>query len=195
MSPRITARKVSLAAVALFVAAGQFVTGSGPAAGAVPTNCVADAPALGATAAQTPVCFVRFDDAIAYATGGKIHLADAATPRAVTDTEMSGATAATASPNTVYVLSIDYKDASFGGATFTWTQGSPCGIFSSATMPSGWNDAVSSVVAFNGCAVSLFQNISWGGTRFAIGVNGSASSMGTFNDQASSEKWCPTYPC
>ena len=78
------------------------------------------------------------------------------------------------------MLSIDYKDANFGGATLTRTQSTGCGAFQAASMPSGWNDVVSSVVTDSGCANTLYKNINFGGTTFSIGRNNSAANLGSF---------------
>jgi len=93
------------------------------------------------------------------------------------------------------VLSIDYKDANFGGSTFTWYQTSTCGSFQTGSMPSGWNDMISSVAAYSGCATTLFYNINFGQPTYLITVNGNAASLGSMNDKTSSQKWCHTYPC
>jgi hypothetical protein len=98
-------------------------------------------------------------------------------------------------PGTVFVLSIDYKDANSRGATLTWTQSTGCGTFQAASMPSGWNDVVSSVVTDSGCANTLYKNMNFGGSTFSIGRNSSAANLGSFNDQKSSEKWCTARPC
>ena len=55
-----------------------------------------------------------------------------------------------AGPATSFVLSVDYKDADFGGDSLTWTQSSNCGKFQAAGMPSGWNDVISSLVTSTG---------------------------------------------
>jgi hypothetical protein len=98
-------------------------------------------------------------------------------------------------PGTVFVLSIDYKDANSRGATLTWTQSTGCGTFQAASMPSGWKDVVSSVVTDSGCANTLYKNMNFGGSTFSIGRNSSAANLGSFNDQKSSEKWCTARPC
>jgi hypothetical protein len=62
-------------------------------------------------------------------------------------------------------------------------------------MPSGWNDVVSSVIAYSGCATTLYHDANFGGAVYRIGVNAAVASLGSFNDQTSSQKWCPIYPC
>jgi hypothetical protein len=122
-------------------------------------------------------------------------LSDAATSRLVSESELAGATAATAAPDTNYVLSIDYKSADFGGSTFTWYQTTTCGSFQQGSMPSGWNDVISSVAAYSGCATTLFHDSNFGQPTYLITVNGNAAHLGDMNDQTSSQKWCHIYPC
>jgi hypothetical protein len=100
-----------------------------------------------------------------------------------------------ADPATTFVLSIDYKDANFSGASLTWTQSSNCGNFQAASMPSGWNDVVSSLVTSAGCANTLYQNVNFGGMTVSISRNTSRSGLGSFNDLTSSQKWCTAKPC
>jgi hypothetical protein len=152
--------------------------------------CAARAVPAGSTAHAQVQCFTTFADSIAFATAGRVHLANAANARLVTAAELKPA-----SPATNYVLSIDYMDANFSGATFTWYQSSPCGNYQTASMPSGWNDDISSVAAYSSCATTLFWNINFGQPTYLIHVDGSAGSLGSFNDQTSSQKWCHTYPC
>jgi hypothetical protein len=62
-------------------------------------------------------------------------------------------------------------------------------------MPAGWNDVISSVSNFSGCGSTLYQNVSFGGSTVSVNVNGSASTLGSFNRQASSQKWCTSNHC
>lgn len=140
------------------------------------------------------VCYSTFAGAISAATNGRVKLADATNARYVTRSEMS-AGLGTAGPLITYVLSIDYTGSSWTGNTLTWSQTSSCGSFQAANMPSGWNDAVKSVATYSGCANTQFWNSNFGSPTYSIGVDSSVSDMGVFDDNTSSEKWCPTYPC
>jgi hypothetical protein len=155
-------------------------------------NCVARATPLGSSRAPTFSCYATFAQAVNAATGGRVRLPASATPRSTTPDEINARTDA---PNTTYVLSIDWTSTNYGGNSLTWTQTSKCGSFQASSMPSGWNDAVKSVAAYSGCANTLFQNNNFGGSTYKIRKDGSSSNLGSFNDQASSETWCPTYPC
>lgn len=161
-------------------------------------NCVARALPSGSSATPTVKCFATFSSAITYATDGKVHLRNAARARFVSESEMSGATAATVNPtgaNTRYVLTIDYVDANFQGNTLTWYQSAKCGSFASGSMPSGWNDVVTSLVNYSGCASTLFWNIHFGQPTYLTHVGASVARLGSFNDRTSSQDWCTHYGC
>ena len=154
--------------------------------------CVAEAEPAGSMVTPTATCYDSFAASIAAATGGQIMLPASVRPGSITPAEIS---AWNAVPATGFVLSIDWKDADFTGPSLTWTQSTDCGSFQAASMPSGWNDVVSSVVTSADCANSLFQNINFGGSRLDISRNTSRGTLGSFNDLTSSEKWCPSKPC
>jgi hypothetical protein len=177
-----------LAAIALTVAPSA----AWAAPSASEQHCIAEAPQTGSVDQATVHCYSTFAGAISAATGGAVNLTSATTSRSVSADELVSGSDSTL---TTYVLSVDYKDANFSGSTFTWFQYSPCGYYQTSSMPSGWNDVISSVADYSGCATTFYHDSNFGGSTFRIGVNGAASSMGSFNDQASSQKWCPAYPC
>ena len=155
-------------------------------------HCVAEAVPAGRSARPAVTCYATFAQSIRAATRGRVRLPANAAPGSVTPHQLN---AGAASPDTSYVLSIDYDGTNFTGASLTWTQSSRCGSFQAASMPSGWNDRVSSVEAFSNCANSLFKNNNYGTPRYNIGRNGSVANLGSFSNVTSSEKWCPTSPC
>jgi len=193
--------------VLTFTLAGLLLYGSAMSASAVAAHqapsirastdgqyCTAQAEPVGSMATPAVTCYSTFSASITAATGGRVSLPASAKPGSVTPDELNAA-AATVTPANVFVLSIDYKDVNFGGATLTWTQSTSCGSFQAGSMPSGWNDVVSSVVTESGCANTLYKNNNFSGTTFSIGRNSSAANLGSFNDLTSSEKWCPSRPC
>lgn len=186
---KIIQRALSLTVVLLLVtpAAAEATSTS-----AKQQHCVAQAQPVGAGTQAKTQCFATFAAAIKAATGGKVNLGNATTSRRVSSTELS---ASQDSLTSTYVLSVDYHDANFSGSTFTWVAAAPCGYYLTGSMPSGWNDVVSSVADYSGCATTLYHDANFGGSTYRIGVNGSAASLGSFNDQTSSQKWCPVYPC
>jgi FlaG/FlaF family flagellin (archaellin) len=186
-----------LAIVGLVVYAGSAAAGAAPFRGSQPRaasggqDCVASALPAGDTSPPPMTCYSTFAAAIAAATGGRVHLPASATPRTVSIGQIN----AGASPDTTYVLSIDYKNANFQSPSLTWTQSQQCGSYQASSMPTGWNDVVSSVATYSGCANTQYKNVNFGGATFSIGRNSQAATMGSFNDSTSSEKWCTAKPC
>ena len=99
-----------------------------------------------------------------------------------------------AAPAATTVISIDYSDANFQGASLTWNvsgivscSGFP--DFQAASMPSGWNDVISSYRDFANCNNNPhYENNNFGGAVVNCGPN--CSYVGNaMNDKTSSEKW------
>jgi len=155
--------------------------------------CVAKAMPAGSAATPAVACFATFAASIRAATDGRVRLPGRARPGSVTPDQINAA--AGPAPATVYILSIDYQNSDYGGNSLTWTQSSKCGTFQASSMPSGWNDIVSSVQASSGCATTLFWNINFGSPTYPIAKNGSKATLGVFNDETSSQSWCTASPC
>lgn len=149
-------------------------------------HCVAEAVPAGSSARPAVSCYATFAQSIRAATSGRVSLPATVAPGSVRPDELN---AGPASPDTTYVLSIDWAGTNFSGNSLTWYQSSKCGSFQASSMPSGWNDVVQSVAAYSNCANTLYQNNNYGGRTYHIGKNGSASSLGSMNKQTSSEKW------
>jgi len=156
--------------------------------------CVARAEPAGSTATPVATCYSSFAASILAATSGRVRLPASAKPGSVTPDQLN-ATGDDPPPPTTFVLSIDWQNVNFTGPSLTWEQTSKCGSFQVSSMPSGWNDVVSSVETFSGCANTLYENTNFGGSTFSIGRNSSAASLGSFNDKTSSQKWCTAKPC
>jgi hypothetical protein len=180
---------LSLPALLLFTAPAVALAATPAASGQA---CLAQAQPPGSTAAPAVTCYPTFAQSISAATGGRVSLPPGTAAGSVTPDQIN---AGAAVPNTSFVLSIDFVNSNFGGPSLTWFQSSKCGSFQIASMPSGWNDVISSVQAYNGCANTLYQNNNFGGTTFNIGRNGSAAGLGSFNDKTSSQRWCTASPC
>jgi hypothetical protein len=178
------------AATATTAAASVGTPASGPycAAQATPAGHQDQAPAL-------VTCYASFAASIRAATLGRVRLPASARPGTITLAEINAAGSPAATAATTYVLAIDFQNSNYGGVSLAWYQSAKCGSYYASSMPSGWNDVVSSVIAYNGCATTLFKNASFAATSYPVAKNGSASSLGSFNDAASSQTWCPTYPC
>jgi hypothetical protein len=154
--------------------------------------CVAKAEPAGSTATPVATCYSSFAASVFAATSGRVRLAASAKPGSVTPDQLN---ATGDELTTSFVLSIDWANAGFSGPSLTWEQSTKCGSFQAASMPSGWNDVVSSVETFSGCANTLYENTNFGGSTFSIGRNSSVANLGSFNDKTSSEKWCTSKPC
>jgi hypothetical protein len=121
-------------------------------------------------------CYSRFATAQRVASGPA--------PREFTLATGDAATASTK-------ISIDYDSSGFTGSTLTWTVSDTAGCsdgstYSAASMPTGWNDRVSSAHSYNGCANNVhYQNSNFLGSAISC----TCSSMGTMNNQTSSERW------
>ena len=97
-----------------------------------------------------------------------------------------------AAPDTSTVIGIDYVNSNFQGNTLTWTEpngGCKAGTsFQASSMPSGWNDVVSSARSFGNCnTYTHFENAGFTGSELNCG--GQCATMGAMNDKTSSEKW------
>jgi hypothetical protein len=160
------------------------------------THCVAKVSTLADGSSSVVTCYLTFAEAIAVATDGRVQLAHASRSRAVSVAEMASSVGVGAVvPNTSVVIGIDYMDPNFQGSTLTWAAPAACGNYQTSSEPTGWDNKISSVAAFSNCATTLHGGANFGNPAFLVMVNGSAGSLGTFNDTTSSEKWCAVYPC
>jgi len=93
-----------------------------------------------------------------------------------------------ATASSSYLLATFYADSWWSGATvyITTSHASLCSGYHyyGSSMPSGWNDRVSSFTAYGTCKVKLYHDSGYGGSTF--GPYGSAGSLGSMNDEASS---------
>jgi hypothetical protein len=90
----------------------------------------------------------------------------------------------------VYTLATLYRDASYGGSSFTFTRSTPCNGVTLSSVPNlgsyGLGDAVSSFLTYGSCQVRLYADINYGGSTY--GYTTTQSSLPTFNDVASSAR-------
>lgn len=137
-----------------------------------------------------PRCFPTLQQAVNAASGGAVKLPSATNPEAVT-TEML-------QPETTYVagyrvIGLDYQNSIFRGRTLTWytrtgRSCSPSSYFYARSMPSGWNDVVSSSRVSNNCSrVTRYEHVNFGGRTLT--TRGNVSFLGWFNDRTSSIVW------
>jgi hypothetical protein len=145
------------------------------------------APASGTS--TTLVCFGSFRSAIAYATGGQIADAPESATQAATDPAF---TAKLDEPSTLNsaVLGLEYADVNYGGGSLTLSAPTGCDNSSDvdwqfASLPSSWNDRISSFRSFSNCIQRLFRNV-----NFGVAITPATANMSwvgsAANDQASS---------
>jgi hypothetical protein len=95
------------------------------------------------------------------------------------------------------VIGVSYEHANYGGATLTHYVGTTGFVCtgttsdvdaSSSSMPSGWNDVVSSFRVYSGCWGKYYENSGFGGA--SVGYQGDTSYVGSaMNDRTSSIRW------
>jgi hypothetical protein len=148
-----------------------------------------------ASRAPSMVCFTTFAQAIFAASDGRVVLDPGAPvgllPAAAQITNALGSL----SPLATVIIGVDYTGTSYSGSSLTWYESAGCGSYLTSSMPTGWNDVISSVANYSGCGTSLYQNINYGGSKSSVGVDDAASTLGSFNGQASSQKWCTSSSC
>lgn len=156
-------------------------------------HCVASAVAMRAAEAQlsasaTPAapatCFDTFAAAISFATQSTVQLSPSASVSDVTEEMLSS--------SSTYVIAIEYDYDWYGGASITYTSDVKCDdgwILSVSSMPSGWNDSVSSALSFSGCNHSYhYEHSSFGGAVVDCGT--SCGFIGSaMNNRTSSIRW------
>ena len=190
-------RLAAAAATAVALCVAGAVIPALPANAASPRHCIAQAPTDGAAAVMQ--CYGTFAAAIAAASHGRVRLdpntpAELLPPTAVA-ANIEAARADGAGPLTTVIIGIDYTAINYGGSSFTWYQSAGCGNYYTSSMPSGWNDVIESAANYSGCGTTLYHDINFGGSSTSIGVDGAASTLGSFNNQASSQRWCPSNSC
>jgi len=95
---------------------------------------------------------------------------------------------ASASPLTRYVLAAFYMDARYGGSSLT-AYSSYSGLcashsYTTNSMPSGWNDDISSYRSYGTCKTKVYENINLGGSSY--GPVADVANLGAMNDKTSS---------
>lgn len=137
------------------------------------TQCFADEAALeAAVLAQTGTTLVLAPGAVT-PLGRMTAATGVVTPAAVAAT---------------YIVATFYESASYGGGSVSITSASSslCTSFNYTgnSMPTGWNDRVSSFHSYGTCKTRLARDANQGGTLYGPVAN--AASLGSMDDQASS---------
>jgi hypothetical protein len=151
--------------------------------------------ALVAGADRSLRCFATFRAAVAFGTGGRIADAPASATAAALDpafaTQVRTTAEAPASTLASVLVGIEYADANFRGATLSLYAGGSCDNSSDvdyrfASLPSGWNDRITSFKSFSNCAQQLFRSINFTGGSLTLIISSLANVGSAANDQASS---------
>ena len=129
-----------------------------------------------------PVCFSRFSDAIAFATG-EVLSADAS-PADYRPQSLStgGHTAAT------YVIGVEFTGANYTGSTYTVTSDKTCVGYTHSKSTIPLDNMISSAKAYSGCNHAYhYDNAYFGGAVFDS-LKGSGS-LGALDNLTSSIRW------
>ncbi|WP_224249368.1 hypothetical protein [Hyalangium gracile] len=139
------------------------------------------------SAAPPEDCFPTFSEAISFATRGAIRLPLTAKPADLKEEDLKAAPVPSGLP---YAIGIGYTETGFSGSSIVFTAVENCGAILYASMPSGWNDAISSMQTFMGsrCRHSfLFEHVNFQGASLDCGLG--CNSLGVLNKQTSSIFW------
>lgn len=144
-------------------------------------------PAEQATA-EEPRCFASLPEAVSFATRGTLRLPPGTPAQEVVSAlKKQSPQALTAT----YVIGIEYVDANYGGGTLTFTAGGTCENYSflASSMPPGWNDIISSALAFSACGHAVhYEHVNQGGAQIDL-RSGSTYIGPALNDRTSSILW------
>jgi hypothetical protein len=179
------------APVAAAPVAAAPVTAAPTTAASGPTDhCVLRAASTGKLAA--PVCFDSFRAAIAFATDGRVADAPESASTAAVDpafaARLDGAVTAGSA-----VLGLEYVNVNYGGGSLTLSAAYGCDNSSDVdwqfgSLPSGWNDRISSFRSFSNCIQRLYRDV-----NFGVAITPATASMSwvgsAANDQASSVRF------
>lgn len=155
------------------------------AVGAEPVELSKGAAALADLPDPAIDCFPTFGAAIEFITGGEVVAESPAELERVAAASDDGTVSTAAS----VVLGYEYKNTGYSGGSLVLygSSGSGCGssrTYGFSSMPSGWNNVISSARSFAGCWSTHYDLTSYGGTR--VTCQGSCSSLGTMNNRTSS---------
>jgi len=147
--------------------------------------------ALAAGDGQPLHCFGTFREAVAFATGGRVRTAPASPAEAADDPAFTAAVEAPAALDASYLLGYEWADLNWTGASLAMYGSGRCDNSSDVdfrfpSMPSGWNDRISSFKSYNNCAQQLFRGTSFSGGALTYIVTNMSYVGSAANDQASS---------
>ncbi|HJQ02573.1 MAG TPA: hypothetical protein VJ851_13310 [Jatrophihabitans sp.] len=151
----------------------------------------------GQTPAHSIHCFSTFAASIAYASGGRIQLKNAAHARPLTAAELAEQVLPNDAGTGSYIYGVDYTKTFGGGQSLTFHGPGPCssGPWLFPDFQSPWNNNIASLYSHNsGCYTDLYDGPHFGGTICPF-TAGAHDTLGSCNNIASSQKWCGNYAC
>lgn len=170
------------ATIAVLVAAGMLSFGpvssalAQPTAPAVEVHCAAEAIPLDESTIQSdPVCFETEAEAIEHVDSMQQPL----------NTAARGARAST-------ILGTVYQDTNRNGSSLTLWGANGCAgsVFGFSSLESGWTNTISSASGQNGCWLTLYTAVSYGGSR--LNCTPYCASIGSWNDNVKSLVFRPS---
>lgn len=196
--PRLVDSTVLIVLLAAFTFIPAQSYGQSPRMTAENRHCVAALEPGGAGVKLSKVtsfsCYPTLSDAILAATDGAVWLPpekDLGAQLDQLDAQQLKKARKPSDAKATFVVAIDYVNASFQGATLTWTAPTACNSthsYQASSMPSGWNDVVSSTRGFANCNTNvLYENSNFGGALQICSPN--CSGLGAMNDKTSSRSW------
>jgi hypothetical protein len=140
-------------------------------------------------------CFDSFSESLGAATKGRVQLDSSISPENVTEDILNDNIEKKLTDLQI-VIGIDWDNSSFSGSSYIWVvSNGGCSNsvqYSVSSMPTGWDNRVSSARAYSPCNYfHHYQNTSHGGSSLICNTIG-CSSMGLLNNATSSEKWTYT---
>lgn len=168
---RVTAMVVALLSGLAVPAATLAADGATTDQAAAARHCVA-------LPNQATQCFATFAAGVTYATGGRVTTGDPST----TQRQLAAAPLSSG----LEIRAILFVNSNYGGSTFTIYDYDVC-TWKQPSMPSGWDDVVSSVQVGSRCGISLYENGTYGGAQLNVQAN--TTYVGdAMNDRTSSWK-------
>lgn len=154
------------------------------AVGAEPVDMSRGAAALAELPDPAIDCFPTFGAAIEFVTAGEV-VADSPAELERIAAANGGEVTTAAS----VILGYEYKNVGYSGGSLVLygSSGSGCGsstTYGFRTMPTGWNNVISSARSYSGCWSTHYDYTGYGGTRTTC--KGACSSLGTMNNRTSS---------
>lgn len=138
-------------------------------------------------------CYETFTEAISVATNGVVKLSSDISPQNLTQEMLEARGMGSASSDVV--IGIDYDAPNFPSWRYshTYTAPEPCtpgAGYAMSSMPSGWNDAVSSAEGYSECHKFIhYKDINYNGTSITCDMNDTCDYMGIMNNETSSLRW------